>query len=53
MKLFIQRGDLRGVDKEFLRVIHPEREYTVELRETKRSIHKRKKQKPCTTKKVK
>lgn len=43
MKLYIQKGDLRGVDSELKRLVRPEREYTVELKETARSRNRRKK----------
>ena len=42
MKIYIQKGDFRGVEKEFMRIIKPDREYTIELKETKRSRNKRK-----------
>ena len=42
MKIFIQFGDFRGVESEFKRIIKPDREYTIELKETKRSKNKRK-----------
>lgn len=41
MKIYIQKGDLRGVESELKRIIKPDREYTVELKETKRSRNKR------------
>lgn len=41
MKLYIQRGSLGGVESELKRLIKPDREYTVELKETKRSRKKR------------
>jgi hypothetical protein len=41
MKLYIQRGNLGGVESELKRLIKPDREYTVELKETKRSRKKR------------
>jgi len=42
MKLYIQKANLRGVEKEFARVAKPDREYTAELKETTRSISRRK-----------
>jgi hypothetical protein len=41
MKLYIQKGDLRGVDSELKRLVRPDREYTVELKETARSRKRR------------
>jgi len=41
MKFHITKNDIRGVDKEFLRVMKHDREYTIELKETKTSRNKR------------
>jgi len=43
MKIYIQKGDLRGVLSELTRLIKTDREYSLELKETKTSRNKRKK----------
>lgn len=43
MKMFIQSGHLDGIFREIKRKVKSEREYTIEIKETKRSINKRKK----------
>ena len=42
MKIYIQKGNLAGIEKELKRLVKKDREYLLELRETKTSINKRK-----------
>ena len=42
MRLYIQKGILAGIMSELTRTVKKDREYLLELRETKTSINKRK-----------
>ena len=37
MKIYITKADVRGVEKEMIRLMKPDREYLVEWKETSRS----------------
>ena len=43
MKIYIQKGDIRSIEKLILACIKPDREYLLAVSETKTSRNKRKK----------
>ena len=43
MRLYIQKGNLAGIMSELARTVKKDREYLLEVHETKTSINKRKK----------
>ncbi len=49
MKLYIQHGNISGIESELKRLIKKDREYVLEWKETKRSRTKRLKIKQTTT----